>query len=407
MSKTLPQTDYIKGLDSVRAISMVLVLLVHLRLLGIGWVTIQTFFVMSGFLITRILLSLREKHALGSYLKIFYARRALRIFPVFYLTLMIILGLSFITEVHGDVRGQAPFALAYVWNWFAVFQTDPLVHYLEHFWSLSVEEQFYLAWPLLVFFARGPWFWRIAVGIVLAGPLLRLLVVQIWPSLGNPEIGVANAIYLMSTTHLDAFATGALLCALISHPLSRRVQPRHLLIAILVAYMLGALTNGLGIGRGGPYNVPFNFGYPIHMADHWQFVWGYTVVNLLSAGLLLLVAQGRFLNPVFQHPLLARLGVITYGAYVIHLPLLHLFIPMIRVFQDFVGSPYLGAWLSAPILIVVTFTLAELSYRFFESRFLRMKDIHFNTKDSRLTPPSAALAPTAGTAVDRSTCEAK
>ena len=56
-----------------------LVLLVHLRLLGIGWITIQTFFVMSGFLITRILLSLRDKHPLGSYLKIFYARRTLRI----------------------------------------------------------------------------------------------------------------------------------------------------------------------------------------------------------------------------------------------------------------------------------------------------------------------------------------
>ncbi|HUP91349.1 MAG TPA: acyltransferase [Solimonas sp.] len=388
------RNNYIKGLDSVRAISMVLVLLVHLRLLGIGWITIQTFFVMSGFLITRILLSLREKHALGSYLKIFYARRTLRIFPIFYLTLVVLLALTLVNAGMDDVQAQSPYALAYVWNWFAILHQGPTVHYLGHFWSLAVEEQFYLAWPLLVFFARGAWFWRIAAGIVLAGPLVRLASALIWPHVGS-DLGVANAIYLMSTTHLDAFATGALLCAVIQHPASRRFQPWHLLLAALAVYALGVMTTGVGIGRGGPYNVPLNLGYPIHMAQHWQFVWGYTVLNLLSAGLLLLVGQGRFLNPVFQHPLLTRLGVITYGAYVIHLPLMHLFIPMIRGLQQVIGSPYWSAWLSAPVLIVATFSLAELSYRFFESRFLRLKDSHFSSGAAPAAPAPPAVAASA------------
>jgi peptidoglycan/LPS O-acetylase OafA/YrhL len=382
--------DYIKGLDSVRAISMVLVLMVHLRLLGIGWITIQTFFVMSGFLITRILLSLRDKQPLGSYLKIFYARRTLRIFPIFYLTLFVLIGVSFFVPAMDGVRDQAPYALAYLWNWYAIFQDGPLVHYVEHFWSLAVEEQFYLAWPLLVFFARGAWFWRIALGIVLAAPLLRFGVALWWDAAGNPAIGAPNALYLMSTTHLDAFATGALLCLVIKHPESRRFQPRHLLLAAVVVFLLGAAINGPGIGRGGPYNVPLNLGFPIHMANAWQFVWGYSALNLLSAGLLLLVGQGRFLNPLFQHPLMARLGVITYGAYVLHLPLLHLFVPMVKWFQALVGSAYWGSWLSAPILIVVTFGLAELSYRFFESRFLRMKDVHFNVQSPVPAPANSA-----------------
>ncbi len=392
------EDNYFKGLDSVRAISMILVLMVHLRLLGIGWITIQTFFVMSGFLITRILLSLREGHGLGSYLKIFYMRRTLRIFPIFYLTLFVILGMTFIVDGMGEVRDQIPYALTYTWNWFATFQSGPIVHYLEHFWSLAVEEQFYLAWPLLVFFARGPWFWRISLAFVLGGPLLRFGIALVWPLVGNPAIGAPNALYLMSTTHLDAFATGALLCALIKHPVSRRFQSWHLILAAIVVYALGALATGPGIGRGGPYHAPLNLGYPIHMAQHWQYVWGYSAINLLSAGLLLLVAQGRFLKPILQHPLLTRMGVITYGAYVMHLPLLHLSVPMVHALQDFTGSAYWGAWLSAPILIVATFALAELSYRYYESRFLRMKDCYFSMKDSvpaadRRPPATAILRP--------------
>jgi peptidoglycan/LPS O-acetylase OafA/YrhL len=390
-------TDHIKGLDSIRGISMILVILTHMHLIGVGWVTIQTFFVMSGFLITRILLRLRDKSDnLGGFLKIFYARRTLRIFPIYYLFLIIFLLIALVVEGMSREREQTIFAFLYIWNWFAVTYDGKLSHSLEHFWSLAVEEQFYLCWPILVYFARGATFWRIALCLVLAGPFIRLGTALVWPYLDGVLPNTHKALYQMSTTHLDAFATGALLCYVVNHPLSRRFQPSHLILAALLAYIAGALSSSPGIERYGPYSLPLTFGYPVHMPENWQYVWGYTVLNLLSAGLLLLVAQGRFLNFIFQNRLLTRLGVITYGAYIFHLPLLHAVVPWIKVVQEAVGNAYWGTMLCAPIFILVVFALAEISYRYFESRFLTLKDRMFSVRPAQPSaagnePPSAAI----------------
>lgn len=387
--------DYIKGLDSIRAISMILVLLVHMRLLGFGWVTIQTFFVMSGFLITRILLNMRERHEIGGYLKIFYMRRTLRIFPIYYLVLCLFVAVVLAAGIQGPEREQSIYAFFYVWNWFAAFHEGPQANALSHFWSLAVEEQFYLAWPLLVFFARGATFWKVALAIVLAGPVLRLGAALLWPHLDGVLADTHKAVYQLSTTHLDAFATGALLCYVVKDPRSRRFTATHLMLAAVLAVALGMLASGPGIRHGGPYNVPFNFGYPIHMAQNWQFVWGYSVLNLLSAALLLLVAQGRFLTPLFQNRLLTRMGTITYGAYVIHLPLMHLCVPWVKAIQSAVGSNYWGAWVASVPLLILTFTLAELSYRVYESRFLVLKDAKYGSAGPSVIAAGTAASPPA------------
>lgn len=385
--------DYIKGLDGIRGLAMATVVLTHMRLVGIGWITIQVFYVLSGFLITRILLGMREKHPLAHYLKVFYARRTLRIFPIYYLFLFILLLLTFVVDGMERQREQIPYALLYVWNWFAVTDQAELTKYLEHFWSLAVEEQFYLCWPLLVFFARGSAFWKIALGIAIAGPLIRYATVMIWPYLDGVSPNIYGSLYQLSTTHLDAFAVGALLCFWVRHPASLRFKPAHLAVAVVIAYLLGAMSSGLGIAKGGPYMIPFNLGYPAHMASNYQYTWGYTVINLVSAGLILLVAQGRLWPAVFQNKLIQRMGVVSYSAYIFHLALLYLLLPLIKLVQEAVGSVYWGTWLCAPFFLLLLFTLSEISYRYFESRFLLMKDSMFKTAPASAGIPSLPAAP--------------
>jgi peptidoglycan/LPS O-acetylase OafA/YrhL len=370
--------EYLKGLDGIRGLAMATVILTHMRLVGIGWITIQIFFVLSGFLITRILLSMREQHGLGDYLKIFYARRTLRIFPIYYLFLLLLWAVAFVMPEMDKEREQIPYALAYIWNWYAVTDHDGLVHKLEHFWSLAVEEQFYLLWPLLLFFARGARFWKIAIALVVAGPFIRLGCVLAWPHLDGVLPDAYKALYQMSTTHIDAFATGALLCYVIRQPWSYRFTSTHLLIALACAWLAGSLASGFTLGRGGIYDIPLNFGYPIHLRDNWQFVWGYSVINLVAAGLILLVAQGRFANAVFMNPFIRRLGVISYAAYIVHLAVIYALLPLIKQVQAAVGHVYWGTWLCAPVVLVTVFALSELSYRYFESRFLTMKDRAFS-----------------------------
>ena len=371
--------SYISGLDTIRGISMVLVLLTHLHLVGAGWVTIQTFFVMSGFLITRILLQLRDKHGFGNYLKLFYARRTLRIFPIFYACLLACYIAGFFwTDLAAD-RDQLGWVALYLWNWYAIFEEGAKAHYLEHFWSLAVEEQFYLLWPFAVYFLRGRRFWIACVAMVLAGPLLRFVSVELWvafaPGINDPY----KALYQMSTTHLDAFALGALMCVVVQQPWSRAIRVWHWFAFVLVAYLAGAAVNGWGLRPGGPYYLPLFLGYPIHLPNGYQYLWGYSVLNLASAGLLLLVVQGRFWTAFFNHGLLSRLGVITYGAYVLHLPILHVSVPAVQWLREAVASDYVALWLAAPVLLLLTFVLAELSFRYFEGPLLRLKGRLFPT----------------------------
>lgn len=367
--------SYFTGLDAVRSLSFFVVVLAHMRLLGIGWVAIQCFFVLSGFLITGILLRLRERTSVTQYLKIFYVRRTLRIFPIYYLalTILVLMVATELVQAHGDIS-QTKFAYLYVWNWYAIFHDGPLNHDLEHFWSLAVEEQFYLIWPLVVFSFSGNRFFYAALFLIIAGPLIRFVSVELWITYATSPVDPYKALYQMSTTYLDAFATGALLCYAYKQPWTQHFKAWHFIVAMIVILAAGWLASDTFVARGGPYNTPFNLGFPIHMGDNYQYLWGYTAVNLLSAGLLLLVLQGRFFNATFQNRSLGRMGVITYSAYIFHLPLLHYAHPLIHQLATLTGSLTTAKFIAAPFFILFVYLLSEISYRHFESWFLRLKD---------------------------------
>ncbi len=130
-----------------------MVLLFHQGLLPFGWVGVQIFFVLSGYLITRLLVEARGER-LRSYLRTFYGRRSLRIFPLYFAVILVCwLALSAGISLNGVAAGL-PFAATYTYNLFHASSHFEHSKLITHFWSLCVEEQFYLVWPFLITSAR-------------------------------------------------------------------------------------------------------------------------------------------------------------------------------------------------------------------------------------------------------------
>lgn len=181
--------DRLPALDGVRGVAILLVLLIHAGALAIGWVGVDLFFALSGFLITGILLDAKAAHpvapgAKGAVLRPFYARRALRILPVAMLTLV---GAFVVLPRLAHAIGLATPWRTQLWYWFYLSnwrmgsRSAGVLVYLRHFWSLAVEEQFYLAWPAIVLALSSKQLRRLCVWLVLAALVLRCaLVVSPW-----------------------------------------------------------------------------------------------------------------------------------------------------------------------------------------------------------------------------------
>ena len=154
----------IPGLDGLRAIAFLLVFALHTDYLQIGWIGVQFFFVLSGFLITGILLDMKKSLPPREYFFKFYGRRFLRIFPLYYFYLLLMSGvalwlisISYRANYMQLFLDQVWYAVYYVYDFF--FATVFFEHslFLDHFWSLSVEEQFYIFWPLLILLIPEKW----------------------------------------------------------------------------------------------------------------------------------------------------------------------------------------------------------------------------------------------------------
>jgi peptidoglycan/LPS O-acetylase OafA/YrhL len=211
MSGTLVKNNYLIQLDGFRAIAVLAVMSSHfitfrlLAFIPLGSIGVNIFFVLSGFLITRILLNSKEKVELkmestGKAIRQFYIRRILRIFPVYYLTitLLVIINFPYAREVCGWLYSYLmnfKFAMPHVWenNYFNNF---------NHFWSLCVEEQFYLIFPFLIFYVSSKKIKPLLIVIILLGVISRLgLFVFDAPR---------NSFYVLTPCCLDAFGIGAL-----------------------------------------------------------------------------------------------------------------------------------------------------------------------------------------------------
>lgn len=368
----------IPGLDGIRALAFLLVFLIHADYVYVGWVGVQLFFVLSGFLITNILLDMKERFSPYGYFVKFYGRRFLRIFPLYYVYLLaialiatILISLDYRTNYMQRTLNYLPYALGYVYNFFTASIGHEAPSWLVgHVWSLSVEEQFYIVWPLVILVTPRKHINTLLVSTVILGPVFRLLTTLLYRA--HPFDFLSNdmplSVYVLPFSHIDAFGIGALITR-INIPKARL----QFILMLLLLPILGFAANYLATGQIGEITA-LGFGHPL--ANAYKQIWGYSYLNYLFALLLYLVVREKAFLSVLEHPVAKYLGKISYGLYVYHFPLIW-FIARMR---DFDVSPEVAKPLTLVFAAIAVVLLASASYYWFEKPIIDLKDRYFAVK---------------------------
>jgi peptidoglycan/LPS O-acetylase OafA/YrhL len=361
---------HVPALDGVRGLAILMVLVVHfignarplnavegfiLQIASYGTMGVDVFFILSGFLITGILFDSRSKPA---YFKNFYMRRVLRIFPLYYGVLLV--GLVFvplffqIPGIDTTVHNQA-----WLWGYsanilVALTGTWESLPMFSHFWSLAVEEHFYLFWPLIVYFCSAKQLKRVAVGIVFGALGLRL-----WLGASNMhELAVST----LTPARLDAMALGGWMAVVARDPGGLvRLQvlaKRALVFAGLFIVITFVMTRLFPVWRE-----------PLHQVRQSAFA------VCFSSVLVFAVMEPRIIRPIFSSRFMVFFGKYSYGLYVLHFLYGY---QMLRFrtedqFTKWLGSHLLGIFANGIAATMIAIVLALLSYHLFEKHFLKLK----------------------------------
>ncbi len=369
----------IPGLDGIRAVAFLLVFILHTDYFYIGWVGVQLFFVLSGFLITDILLKMKDKFAAREFFTKFYGRRFLRIFPLYYFYLALMLGVTTALIAVGYKKGymlrfqeHLPYAVAYIYNFFNASSLHKADSWLVgHFWSLSVEEQFYILWPLLIFLTPKKHIQKLFLAVIFLGPVFRFAITYIYRLQLSPLLSdnMPVAVYVLPFSHLDAFAFGAYVSRF------NIPRPKQQLIALLFLIpLIGFSTLYLSTGTIGETSA---LGFPYPLANAMKQIWGYSLLDYFFAVFIFAVVnQGLFVR-LLETRFLRYLGKISYGLYVYHFPVVW-FVGRIRdagITDEQIAKP-MTLLISFPIVLLI----ATLSYRFIEQPILNLKDRWFSLR---------------------------
>jgi peptidoglycan/LPS O-acetylase OafA/YrhL len=363
-------SPFVPALDGVRGLAILLVLAHNLDpfagdgrlferaadlIANFGWVGVQLFFVLSGYLISGILLDTRRA---ANYYRAFWGRRVLRIFPLYYAFLLICL-------VVIPALGLAPARLLAdadnrIWLWvYLINWAEPLgrgVAAFPHFWSLAVEEQFYFVWPVVVRRVTPRGLLQVAVALAVIALAARIALLAI----GFGEAGP----YMFTICRMDALALGGAVAAVMRMPaVHDRLRQSRRGIAMAAA---GLFLIGLFATRG----------YP--RAGELDQTFGYTILAIAFAVLVLIVVleheRGRgWIGAVFRNRVLRTFGTYSYAIYLFHQPI-----------NQMIGEPLLQQWFPRGpgfkygcmymlAVTAVSYVLAVLSYHGFEKHFLALK----------------------------------
>jgi peptidoglycan/LPS O-acetylase OafA/YrhL len=365
----------IPQLDGLRGIAILLVLTLHTlggvnvlgfagRVLNAGWIGVDLFFVLSGFLITKTLLEARGQ---DRFLTNFYARRALRIWPLYYALLLFAIVAG--PHLPGAFRYERS---DYAWQWHALFVQNLVLPSsvgpwpLGATWSLAIEEQFYVVWPLLILSLRANALKAFLLVVIATVPALRLALLL----LGTAPL----TIYITTLGRIDALAMGALIAAWIqpkgapSDALARWGRwASVLLLPVSVAIVVFILRGRGVIGSRNPVSTPEAFA----MASV------FSLVALGFAGLLVAALSGGAgsLHRVLVFRPLRFVGEISYGLYLLHGVLYGWSLMYVRpaILQLLDGRRVAASVANLIVFSAVLLAVTYASWRWFERPFLRLK----------------------------------
>jgi len=364
-------SDHYPQLDGLRAIAVVLVFLHHWSLpqFGLGIIGVQLFFVLSGFLITRILLDLRDNRnnellqRVGFSLRQFYARRFLRIFPLFYFCLLL-----FVILDRFEIRETALWHFFYLSN-VRFFLLGTFEVPFSHFWTLAVEEQFYLIWPLVVLLTPARHLPRILILLILFGPLTRGLI---WLTFDQDFASTSTLL----PANLDTLGMGALGACWMNRAASApspAIVRKFFITVIALAALEIFFTRFLALS-----------GLLVTVLDS-------TAVAIVSLGLVLTGIKGfpPHVGHFLLNPLIQYLGRISYGLYV-----WHMFAPaLLRNALKLSGLP--EEWnhgiVGFLLLFLGTVVMASLSWFLLERPLNRLKrHFPYHRPSDKATPSVVA-----------------
>lgn len=365
---------YISGINGLRAIAAIAVLLSHATgnwgIFELGWIGVDLFFVISGFLITKILIENRSAH---NYFSAFYARRALRILPIYFIVVLPLVvfhlfwnQVPFFVPLSYLLYLQNSFALDYGW-----------LQGLAHTWTLAIEEQFYLFFPLLLFIIKRRYFIPTFIALIITIVCFRFYIFYegYYPYYQS----------VFSLARLDSFLIGGLVALINFYQGNLSLQRWNLIFNVVILVSVTCLILELFyFGRSAHdfFSQLFlglkNFKYISNLISPLGHT-KYTLLAFLFAAIIGKIAYRTSANTnkiiqLLETPFLKSLGEMSYGIYLYH----YLYVTVCRWLFHINEAPVLLRLLLIIFILIATYFTALFSYRKIELPLLRnKKNYHF------------------------------
>lgn len=364
---------YVKGLDTLRAMAVLLVIHEHWgphsfktsvfltfifqKIIPDGKFGVDFFFVLSGFLITGILLDAKNDNLQVNWLTVlrnFVARRCLRIFPIYYLCLILLFILNY-----PDVRKDFAYLITYTEN-FLVFKRNFWDAFC-HTWSLAVEEQFYLIWPLIILLSPKRLILPVLISFIILGTAAGLITAYLY---GPYAI-------VLPFNCFNAFAIGGL------YSLAR-------MDSLILARFKQTLT----------YALPLAILLYLFLAFGYLNCPGRIFNAIISISLIIYVVEAkysRFFSAVIHNRVLVKIGQISYGVYLYHFCVPHYYYSVLKYAERKLLFPaHFSALLEHPAFaelaeFIILIIISYLSYNLIEARFLKLKKYFVYEKIAHVT----------------------
>lgn len=362
--------QYYPALDGVRGLAAILVLWLHASTFALeanhviqpgsfahgyfmlslfGQTGVQLFFVLSGFLITGILIDTSENEGV---LKSFYIRRSLRIFPLYYAVIFLVALIGLLVSGPSALNDELLMYIFYIQNWSSKFSEDSYV-WLNHSWTLAVEEQFYIFWPV-VFLA----FYKRSVADVIA--LCLFMVLVSWGIRNAVPLQSSKLVFTSTLSVMDGLSLGALLSVVCVHYRTQLGNVHKNFKYIFFLFLIYLC-----------FSVAFYTSINQFQSDMAR--WGlcfFNVFYMCLIGYLYLSDEENVIKSSFQSQSLIRLGKVSYGVYLFHAPIMLLMAKFLSAYKlSFLVNHGLILFIGGG----VSFFLAVLSYKFFEKPIINLK----------------------------------